>query len=237
MTSAKEPTAAHSERGESDRGQGARRMKKRWKILIGFVVVIVGYVAWVSRPEFGDHAELTDTCAFPTITNAQYRALVAEAEALIEPRRRRSPTAPATWGKIPTIRRSGIWPRIREKEPINRRDVRSSPRSWASVGWAGRRCCACSTISGSFSFGMIGIPLIGNCRSPVCRSARVFKDHQGYFAGPPGHGSGRACLAVVTSLSVSAFRSMCPTARRRKRRWPDDIWSMREPAKACSSGR
>ncbi len=63
-------------------------MKKRWKILIGFVVVIVGYVAWVSRPEFGDHAELTDTCAFPTITNAQYRALVAEAKALIEPKRR-----------------------------------------------------------------------------------------------------------------------------------------------------
>ena len=79
---------AHPGRGESDRGQGARRMKKRWKILIGVVVVVAGYVAWVSRPEPGDRAELTDTCAFPTITNAQYRALIAEAKAVIEPKRR-----------------------------------------------------------------------------------------------------------------------------------------------------
>ena len=64
-------------------------MRKRWVVLLSFAGVIVGFFVWVSRPEPSDRAELTDTCSFPTITNAQYRALVTEAKKLIEPNRRR----------------------------------------------------------------------------------------------------------------------------------------------------
>ena len=62
-------------------------MKKRWWVLLSVGGLVAGYFAWMSRPEFSDRAELTDTCSFPTITNAQYRALIAEAKTLIEPRR------------------------------------------------------------------------------------------------------------------------------------------------------
>ncbi|MCC6889189.1 MAG: hypothetical protein IT536_11705 [Hyphomicrobiales bacterium] len=64
-------------------------MRLPWKILIGIAGLVTGYFAWVSRPEPGDRAELTDTCSFSTIDNAQYRGLVAEAKKLIEPNRRR----------------------------------------------------------------------------------------------------------------------------------------------------
>jgi hypothetical protein len=64
-------------------------MRLRSKILLGFAVLVAGCVAWVLRPEPSDRAELTDTCAFPTIDNAQYRAMVAEAKALLAPMRRR----------------------------------------------------------------------------------------------------------------------------------------------------
>jgi hypothetical protein len=68
---------------------GARNMRKRGKILLGIAGIIVAYFAWVSRPESGDHAERTDTCTFPGITNAQFRDLVVEAKGLIEPERHR----------------------------------------------------------------------------------------------------------------------------------------------------
>jgi hypothetical protein len=68
---------------------GAGRMRRRWVVLLSLVGGIAGYFLWVSRPEPSDRAEMTDTCSFPTISNAQYRALIVEAKKLIEPNRRR----------------------------------------------------------------------------------------------------------------------------------------------------
>lgn len=61
-------------------------MRRLWAVLLILVGAVVGYFAWVSRPEPGDRAELTDSCAFPTIDNTRYRELVAEAKSLIEPK-------------------------------------------------------------------------------------------------------------------------------------------------------
>jgi hypothetical protein len=63
-------------------------MRRQWKVLLGIVGIGAAYFAWVSRPESGDRAEVTDTCSFPTFTNAQYRALVLEAKTLIAPQRK-----------------------------------------------------------------------------------------------------------------------------------------------------
>ena len=63
-------------------------MRARRKVLL-VAALVAGYFIWVSRPEFSDRAELTDTCSFPTITNEQYRALIVEAKKLIEPNHRR----------------------------------------------------------------------------------------------------------------------------------------------------
>jgi len=60
-------------------------MRLRSKILLGFAGLVAGYFAWFSYPGPSDRAEVTDTCSFPTIDNAQYRTLVADAKALIRP--------------------------------------------------------------------------------------------------------------------------------------------------------
>jgi hypothetical protein len=63
-------------------------MKKRYLIPCILVGLLLGRVFWVSRPEPPDHAELTDTCEFEGFPNSKYRALIAEAKALVDPHRR-----------------------------------------------------------------------------------------------------------------------------------------------------
>lgn len=64
-------------------------MKKRYLIPLILIGLVTARVAWVSRPEPGDHAELTDTCEFNGFPNAKYRALITEAKALLAPHRRK----------------------------------------------------------------------------------------------------------------------------------------------------
>lgn len=62
-------------------------MKKRYLIPLLLFGLVVARVAWVSRPEPGDHAELTDTCEYKGFPNEKYRALIAEAKAMLAPHR------------------------------------------------------------------------------------------------------------------------------------------------------
>ena len=84
-------------------------MRKRWVVLLSFAGVIVGFFVWVSRPEPSDRAELTDTCSFPTITNAQYSRAGHRSEEIDEPIGGVSPTAMAILSRARPTRRSGTW--------------------------------------------------------------------------------------------------------------------------------